>query len=109
MSNSTGTGELPSKIQPRCKLDFPSQATKTALTAVYAAICIVALFGNCAIILIAKKNKRVRKVAFHFFIISMAVADILDAVIAVPFLVLYIYLGPLWFGGLFGDITCRVT
>ncbi|KAL9984196.1 hypothetical protein ACROYT_G006467 [Oculina patagonica] len=91
-----------------CQLASLNTASKLALTAVYAVVFIVALFGNCAIILIAKTKRRIRKVAFNLFIISMATADIMDALFAVPLTVLYFYIGDLWFEGLFGDITCKL-
>ena len=89
-------------------LASPNTATKLGLTVAYAVVFIVALFGNCAIILIAKTKRRIRKVAFNFFIISMATADIMDALFAVPLTVIFFYNGSLWFGGLLGDISCKI-
>lgn len=91
-----------------CTLASPNTATKLGLTVAYAVVFIVALFGNCAIILIAKTKRRIRKVAFNFFIISMATADIMDALFSVPLTVLYFYNASLWFGGLLGDISCKI-
>lgn len=93
----------------RCSLSSPSIATKIVLTVVYAVIAIIALLGNCAIITIAKTRKRIRKVPFNFFIISLAVADIFDALVSVPISVLVMYSGDRWFGGLIGDITCKLV
>jgi len=104
MNNST----VPTTPQLRCTLGAPDTVTKITLTAIYAVVAIVAFFGNCAIILIAQTKKKIRKVAFNFFIISMATADILDALIAVPMAVSYFYIGDRWFGGLMGHITCKV-
>ena len=101
-SASSSTPDLP------CTLGRPSTITKIAFTTVYAFVMIIAFFGNCAIILIAKTKKRTRKVAFNFFIISMAIADILDALISVPMAVVYIFIEARWFGGLMGHITCKV-
>lgn len=108
MNNSTVPNDGTSSKQLSCQLGFPDTTTKIALTAIYAVVFIVALLGNCAIILIAKTKKRIRKVAFNFFIISMATADLLDAVFAVPITVLNFYIENRWFGGLIGDITCKV-
>lgn len=93
----------------QCTLGLISKsfATKLALTIVYVLVFVVALSGNCAIILIAKTKRRIRKVAFNYFIISMAVADIMDALVAVPMTVLNIYMSNYWFEGLIGDITCK--
>lgn len=109
MNNSTVPSGTSLPTQPSCSLDSPNTATKIALTTVYVVIAIVAFLGNCAIIIIAKTKKRLRKVAFNFFIISMATADILDALISVPMQVLYFHVGERWFGGLIGNITCKVS
>ena len=101
-SSTGGNGSL------FCTLASASTATKLGLTAAYAVVFIVALFGNCAIILIAKTKRRIRKVAFNFFIISMATADIMDVLFAVPLTVIFFYNGSLWFGGLLGDISCKI-
>ncbi|XP_068712487.1 galanin receptor 2a-like [Montipora foliosa] len=108
MNNSTITDDVSRNNQMSCRLSPPDMATKTTLTVIYVIIGTVALFGNCAIILIAKTKKRIRKVAFNFFIISMAVADILDGLIAVPKMVTSFYFDELWFGGLIGNITCKL-
>lgn len=103
ISSLTGGNDSPS-----CTLASANTTIKLGLTAAYAVVFIVALFGNCAIILIAKTKRRIRKVAFNFFIISMATADILDALFAVPLTVIFFYKGNLWFGGLLGDISCKI-
>ena len=105
MNISSSTG---GNVSLSCTLASPNTATKLGLTVAYAAVFIVALFGNCAIILIAKTKRRIRKVAFNFFIISMATADIMDVLFAVPLTVLYFYTRTLWFGGLLGDISCKI-
>jgi len=105
MNISSSTG---GNVTLSCTLASRNIATKLGLTVAYAVVFIIALFGNCAIILIAKTKRRIRKVAFNFFIISMATADIMDALIAVPLTVIYFHNGPLWFGGLLGDISCKI-
>jgi len=105
MNISSSTG---GNVSLSCTLASPNTATKLGLTVAYAVVFIVALFGNCAIILIAKTKRRIRKVAFNFFIISMATADIMDALFSVPLTVLYFYNTSLWFGGLLGDISCKI-
>lgn len=101
--SSGGTDSVP------CRIVSPDPAGTLSLTIAYAVVFIVALFGNCAIILIAKTKRRIRKVAFNCFIISMATADMLDALISVPLQVMYFYFNDRWFGGLLGDITCKVV
>jgi len=105
MNISSTTG---GNVSLSCRLASPNTATKLGLTVAYAVVFTVALFGNCAIILIAKTKRRIRKVAFNFFIISMATADIMDAFVAVPLTVLYFNNGPRWLGGLLGDISCKI-
>ena len=106
--NSTSQTSTSGNVSLQCELASINTVTKLALTAVYSVVFVVALFGNCAIILIAKTKRRIRKVAFNFFIISMATADIMDALFAVPLQVMYFYISDLWFGGLLGDITCKI-
>lgn len=80
MNSSSSAG---GNVSLSCTLASPNTASKLGLTFAYAVVFIVALFGNCAIILIAKTKRTIRKVAFNFFIISMATADIMDALFAV--------------------------
>ncbi|XP_022786185.1 galanin receptor type 1-like [Stylophora pistillata] len=100
-------GDVHTSTQCTFGLISKSLSTKLGLTIVYVIVFIVALSGNCVIILIAKTKRRLRKVAFNYFIISMAVADILDALVAVPMTVWHIYMSNHWFEGLIGDITCK--
>ena len=105
--NNSSLSEVSTSPHCRLKVGSASVATKLALTTVYAIVFVVALFGNCAIILIAKTKRRIRKVAFNYFIISMATADILDALVAVPMTVWHI-MSNHWFEGLLGNMTCKI-
>ena len=93
---------------PRCSFGVLSASTIAAQTTAYALVFIVAILGNCAIILIVRTKRRIRKVAFNFFIISMATADILDALVAIPLTVKGLFVSYRWIGGLLGHITCKV-
>lgn len=46
---------------------------------------------------------------FNYLIINMAVADIIDALIAVPYSTFYLYINATWFPGVLGVITCKLV
>lgn len=79
---------------------------KIGLTAAYAVIFIIALFGNSfGFFLVLKKSSSSR--VTNLFIANMAVADLLLTLTMMPFQVAYVYRGAVWFGGAMGSITCK--
>ena len=76
------------------------------MTAAYAFIFIVALFGNSFGLFVALKKSSATNVT-NLFIANMAVADLLLTVTAMPFSVAYFYRGIRWFSGTLGTITCK--
>lgn len=87
-------------------MSFIQMDMKIGLTAAYAVIFIVALFGNSFGLLLALKKSSSSKVT-NLFIANMAVADLLLTFTMMPFQVAYIHRGAVWFGGTMGTITCK--
>lgn len=81
---------------------------RVALTVTYTITFVVAIVGNSLIIHVVRRQRNMRT-AFNFLIVNMAVADILDAMIAMPAMVLYLFVLNRWLPGLVGTITCRLV
>lgn len=67
----------------------------------------LALSGNILILYIVM-TKPYMKSTINFLIANMAVADLLMALFAMPYSMFLLYFGSLWFGGLMGQLTCKV-
>ena len=78
------------------------------MTAAYALIFIVALFGNSFGLFVALKKSSATNVT-NLFIANMAVADLLLTVTAMPFSVAFFYRDIRWFSGTLGTITCKAV
>ena len=78
----------------------------TGMTAAYALIFIVALFGNSFGLFVALKRSSATNVT-NLFIANMAVADLLLTVTAMPFSVGFFYRDLRWLSGTLGTITCK--
>lgn len=79
---------------------------KIGMTSAYVVIFTIALFGNSFGLFVVLKKTSSRNIT-NLFIANMAVADLLLTLTVMPFSVAYIYRGSLWFGGIFGSITCK--
>ena len=76
------------------------------MTAAYAIIFLVALFGNSfGLVVVLKKSSN--KSATNLFIANMAVADLLLTFTMMPLSIVFFYRGKLWFGGTLGTVTCK--
>ena len=76
------------------------------MTAAYAVIFLVALFGNSfGLFVVLKKSSS--KSTTNLFIANMAVADLLLTFTMMPLSVVLFYRGNLWFGGTLGTVTCK--
>ena len=93
---------------PACKSSPPGEATNIGLCTAYIAVMLVALFGNSLIIHTVRTKRRLRKVPFNILIVSMASADILDALIAPPISIWFALRGKVWFGGIAGAVSCKL-
>ena len=84
---------------------LPSDYFVTGMTAAYALIFVVALFGNSFGLLVAVKSSATN--VTNLFIANMAVADLLLTVTAMPFSVGFFYRELRWFSGTLGTVTCK--
>ena len=76
------------------------------MTAAYAVIFLVALFGNSfGLVVVLRKSSNKR--ATNLFIANMAVSDPLLTFTMMPLSVVLFYRGKLWFGGTLGTVTCK--
>ena len=80
--------------------------TRIGITAAYAVIFVVALFGNSlGLFVVLKKSSSVN--VTNLFIANMAVADLLLTLTAMPYTVAFLFRGSVWFEGTLGTITCK--
>lgn len=102
-NNSTGTV---SNYTEGCTMGIVSKPTRTGLTCAYIMIFIAALVGNSVVIYVVKRKNKFN-ITFNYFILSMATADILQAFLAIPTSIAYLYVGTLWFSGPFALFLCK--
>lgn len=79
---------------------------KIGMTIAYATIFLIALFGNFVSLFIVLKKASSN--VTNLFMANMAVADLLLTFTVMPFQVANLYRGSLWFGGILGNITCKL-
>lgn len=98
VTNSTGAPPASFIIPERIKI---------GMTAAYAVIFIIALFGNTfGLFVVLKKSSRSTSVT-NLFIANMAAADLLLTLTIMPFQVGFYYRGLAWIGGMLGTVTCK--
>lgn len=110
--NATGGAGVPSNrsnftwIYSFCTGSMPSLATGTAF---YCIILVLSLIGNLLIVVVFIR-KKAHKTPVHYFIVNMAVSDLLIPVIVIPWQLSNIYLGGLWLvDGILGTIMCKLV
>ena len=81
---------------------------KVGMTAAYALSFAVALIGNLVGLCVIRNASTVKSTT-NLLIVNMAVADLMVALVVMPLSVSYLYIQQLWFGGLFGQITCKLA
>ena len=79
---------------------------KIGMTTAYAMIFFIALFGNSVGLFIVLKKASTN--VTNLFMANMAVADLLLTFTVMPYQVAQLYRGSLWFGGILGNITCKL-
>lgn len=84
---------------------FPS---RIALTLAYVVAFLVAIVGNLLIIHVVRRHRN-RRTAFNYLILNMAAADILDAMVAMPAMVMFLFVLNRWLPGMVGTITCKLV
>ena len=96
-SESSSTRQVPGYLSSNAQI---------ALTSAYALTFLIAVFGNSfgLFVVLKKSSRRVTNI----FIANMAIADLLLTITAMPYSVIFIYSGGLWFGGKLGIVTCKM-
>ena len=100
--NTTMNGTQPSSCSSH------STAQKIGITFAYCLIFIVSLAGNILIGLIVYKTKIMRK-PINFFIVNMAMSDLLYPIIVIPRGIQKLYLDSWPIGGPVGQDLCKLV
>ena len=85
-----------------------SAAEKIGITFVYCVIFIVSLAGNTVIGIIVYKTQTMRK-PINFFIVNMAMSDLLFPIVVIPSVIQMLYTGSWLTGGLLGQVSCKLS
>ena len=99
--NTTMNGTQPSSC-------FNSTAEKIGLTFTYCLILFCSLAGNTAIGIIVYKTKPMRK-PINFFMVNMAMSDLLAPIIWIPWGIQKLYVDSWLIGGLLGQALCKLV
>ena len=78
------------------------------MTIAYVIIFVVSLLGNTALIYVVFKTRQLRTTT-NLLLTNMAIADLLITFFAMPYSVIFLFVGSIWFAGKFGDVTCRIV
>ena len=87
---------------------FSSTAEKIGMTFVYCLVFIVSLAGNTVIGIIVYKMKPMRK-PINFFIVNMAMSDLLVPIIWIPWGIQKLYMHSWMIGGPLGQAFCKLV
>ncbi|XP_032236831.2 QRFP-like peptide receptor [Nematostella vectensis] len=91
-----------------CPPSLPTTLSRTLKSLAYIVIMLTSIFGNLLIVTIIYKIKRMR-IPFNFFILNMAVADLLITVIFMPRMLTRILYGFAWqIPGMIGLVLCKL-
>ena len=82
-------------------------AEKNGKTFAYCLIFIVSLVGNTLIAIIVYKTKTMRK-PINFFIVNMAISDLLFPIIVIPGVIQDLYTDSWLIGGSLGQALCKL-
>ena len=85
-----------------------SAAEKVGITFVYCVIFIVSLAGNTVIGIIVYKTQTMRK-PINFFIVNMAMSDLLVPVFVIPRFIQRLYIDSWLIGGPLGQALCKLV
>ena len=83
-------------------------AAVSVLTAAYIVIFPVALSANIFLIFIIFKRPTM-KTTINYLFANMAAANLLVTVFVMPYAVRYLFAADAWFGGVIGEISCRLV
>ena len=85
-----------------------SLTTKTLEIATYLILIAFSLMGNLLVVAVFSRNKTLRT-AVHYFIVNMAVSDLIIPVITLPWGISYTYFDGFWLvDGVLGNVLCKV-
>jgi len=101
-ANTTINGTQPSS----CSSD--PTAEKIGTTVAYSLIFLVSLAGNTVIGIIVYKTKTMRK-PINFFIVNMAMSDLLFPIILIPMVIQMFYIDSWLIGGPLGQVLCKLV
>ena len=100
--NTTMNGTQPSSCTSN------PTAEKIGKTFAYCLIFIVALAGNIVIGIIVYKTKTMRK-PINFFIVNMAMSDLLLSIVVIPSVIQKLYTDSWLAGGPLGQVSCKLV
>ena len=101
-ANTTINGTQPSSCSSN------PTAEKIGKTIAYCLIFIVSLAGNTVIGVIVYKSKTMRK-PINFFIVNMAMSDLLFPIIVIPWVIQRLYIDSWLIGGPLGQALCKLV
>ena len=88
--------------------DVLSVTSKIAVVTAYVIIFTIALFGNSIGLYVVCAKETSRRIT-NLLIKNLAIADLISTVIVMPYSVLFVFFPHQWFGGIMGEITCKVV
>lgn len=93
-----------------CSLDKSEGISTILKTVAYTTISLTALLGNTLVLAVFRKSRDIRSVVFYF-IVNMAVSDLIFPLFALPRIIGEIFNGPFtWIiNGTFGSLTCKMA
>ena len=86
---------------------FDSTAAKAGTTTVLCMLFVASLVGNIFIALVVYKTKTIRK-PINFFILNMAMSDLLFPIFLFPRIVTGLYVDFWLIDGPFGEVMCKL-
>ncbi|XP_066304412.1 neuropeptide FF receptor 1-like [Branchiostoma lanceolatum] len=99
--NLTNATSVKWDVVPFFKHDL---AVTTVFVCAYAAVCLLCLAGNVTVCCLVAQNRKLHTVT-NFFILNLAVADLMIAVFCMP-ITLVNNIVTVW---VFGDVVCKLT
>ena len=102
--NTSMNGTQPSS----CSSNHRPTAEKIGMTFAYCLIFSFSLAGNNLIGIIVYKTKTMRK-PINFFIVNMALSDLLFSIIVIPHALQKLYTDSWLIGGLLGQVLCKLV
>ena len=88
----------------RCTGSFPPMSVSLTI---YSILMIFSLIGNLLVIAVFYRNKSLRT-AVHYFIVNMAISDLIMPLIYLPWMISETYLDGLWLvDGILGTVLCK--